>query len=448
MVVAIVQLSTSFESTVMSSPSWFAMASSGLGVAHSMVQAVSWTSLLFAAVSHEAWGTHAGSVVAAAVGLIAAITTALDRAIESREPFIARAHLAPLITNSVATAVIGAQFGLDCALQTKQSNRAQAVPFMALASVILTTHLASLLGAGVAFPSSLAQAGCVIPTVTIGTIWANWLRAIKSSESNITLALSSHPVAMSMSRAPVGANLLLTSLSHEAGSTVAHSVNTSSVGRAVGRAPLERAVKPSPAELADTVGSDTVTMTGTVIGAWASRAVKASVAGLTVASSVVADSRVGAVVQASSKRAICAHPSFVTSTGEVLAATMSRAVIGTNDSLGAISPTPALNALASSIVADTVAGAVSNTGTLAAIISLPSGGTVTGSIAAVTMSSAVTGASQKTAVETGEARVALAGEVGALAIEVAMVGAHTAGAILASVSRVTLASTILTESVV
>lgn len=358
------------------------------------------------------------------------------------------ALLAPVVADTVATAAVGAQVNLGLALKANNASRAEAVALAALTTVLRAVGLTCLVTAGGSLPSDLAKARRIITALAILTVRADGLRAVSTTVTHIALAATGHTVAPTVARAAVGAHLLLASLAHETRSTVAHTIDASTMRRAVAWAALEGAVKPGPAHLAHAVGADAVTMSRAVVGARTARAVHTSEPSLAVASAVVADPRVGAVVEASLERAVVAHPPLVAGTGEVLAASVAGAIVGANHTLRAVGTSPPVDAVAGAVVAQTVTRAVRNAGTLAAVVALPARGAIASTIAAVAMAGAVAGACQQTAVKASVARVAVASEVLAHTVVGAVVGADALGTVVPGVARVAAAHTLLAEAVV
>lgn len=201
------------------------------------------------------------------------------------------------------------------------------------------------------FKPYLTQACRFFAAVAILAVGASGLRAVDTRIPDITFTTSSHAVAAAVATTAVWALLLLAPNSHEARRTVAHTIDTSAVVGAVTRAALERAVKPSPSNLAHAVRSDAIAMVGAVVGAWPTAAVEGSEASLTKALAVVAKTGSRAVVEASLERAVVAHPAFITRARKILAASMPRAVVRTDDPLRAVGPTPALYAVTRAVVA-------------------------------------------------------------------------------------------------
>lgn len=103
------------------------------------------------------------------------------------------------------------------------------------------------------FKPYLTQACSFFAAIAILTVGASGLRAVNARIPNITFTPSSHAVTAAVATAAVRALLLLTSNTHESRRTVADTIDTSAVIRAIARAALERAVKTSPANLTHAV---------------------------------------------------------------------------------------------------------------------------------------------------------------------------------------------------
>lgn len=229
---AILQVSpASHEGTVMTTPATIAVTRASFNVTLSITVTVVGTVLFTAVVTRVVGGTEACAVVATTTVLllIAPVSTFLERTIRMRETFVAVASLCPLVTDTVATAIVGAEINLGTTLKTNETSGAQAVTLVTLATVLGAVFITSLVTASLSLPTNLAQASGFITTVTILTVRADGLRTIHTTITNITLAATSHTIATTMSRAPVGAHLLLASLTHETRRTITGTVNTATV---------------------------------------------------------------------------------------------------------------------------------------------------------------------------------------------------------------------------
>lgn len=215
-VAAVVQLSTSLERAVMARPSRLAVARVCIAVTLAVTGAAVGAILTSTCGAREVGGTEAGAVEALATRLIAATRARTNRAVQAIKAVVAATLLGPLIAHSVTRASVGAEINLGLTLDTHKAGGAQAVTRATLASVDFAVLGALLLTASRALPASLAQACCVISAVTIHAVRADGLRAINTSVAHITLALAGDAVATTVTRATVGAHLLLTRLAHKA----------------------------------------------------------------------------------------------------------------------------------------------------------------------------------------------------------------------------------------
>lgn len=184
--------------------------------------------------------------------------------------------LGPVITHAVATAVIGTPGRLHLALKTNQTNWAQTVTAVALASIGSTVGLACLLGTRRAIPSCLTQTCGIISTVSVLAVRADWVTTVITTVTHVTFTSPCHTIALSVTRATVRTHALFTGLAHVASTTIADSIHTTSVVRAVTRASLQRAIIPRPSHLTNTMRSHTIAITRALIGAGATRAIRSS----------------------------------------------------------------------------------------------------------------------------------------------------------------------------
>jgi len=154
---------------------------------------------------------------------------------------------------------------------------------MAFASVAVAFGTTCLVSTGWALPADLAQTRCLITAITVLTIRTHSLGAISTTITDIAFTTTRHTIATTMARASIGAHLHLTSSSHESRSTEASSINTLSVRGTISGAALQRAIEAGPADLADTVRSNTVSVVGALVGTRTSGAIKSSVTSLAIA---------------------------------------------------------------------------------------------------------------------------------------------------------------------
>lgn len=236
---AVIQACARHQTAVVTRPSWIAVALALLTVALSMVVAIVGTLFLPTSSTTVTWGAVARTIETLAIWFAASLHASLNTAIIGGPAFRAVALLAPFITDTIATAVIGAKVHLGLTLNSNEPSGTQTVTIMTLATVGGTITVTCFLSASVTLPSNLAQASGIITTVSILTVRADGLRAILSSITNITFTSSCHTITATVTRASVGAHLLLAGLAHEPRGTIADTVNTAAVSGTVSRTALQ-----------------------------------------------------------------------------------------------------------------------------------------------------------------------------------------------------------------